>query len=124
MVRMKKRHLAMAALPILALDALALHDIFGGLEKDLFWEYATLYASAAVLAGLVVLVFSPAKKGGAAKYAVLAAAVTLFLALDWAALHDILKVSEPGYQLEYTVLAASVLFFGFVAVTALKKKSA
>lgn len=120
---MKKRHLAMAALPILAFDALALHDIFSGLEKDLFWEYATLYASAAVLVGLVVLAFPPAT-GGAAKGAVLAGAVTLFLVLDWAALHDILKASESGYRLEYTVLAASVLFFGFVAVTAVKKKSA
>ena len=121
---MKKRHLAMAALPILALDALALHDIFGGLEKDLFWEYATLYASAAVLAGLVVLAFSPARSGATKVLAILAGAVTLFLVLDWAALHDILKANEPGYRLEYTILAASVLFFGFVAVTAVKKKSA
>ena len=40
----------------------------------------------------------------------------VLLALDWAALHDIVKANEPDYTLEYGMLAFSVVAFatGFV----------
>lgn len=46
-------------------------------------------------------------------------ALTLFvlvlLALDWAALHDILKGNEPNNYSEYTTLAASALILAALA---------
>ncbi|MFQ5777468.1 MAG: hypothetical protein ACE5IP_05625 [Terriglobia bacterium] len=51
------------------------------------------------------------------------AVVLLLLALDWAALHDILKGNELDYSLEYGMLAASVIGFVALIVTALRKKS-
>ena len=45
------------------------------------------------------------------------------LALDWAALHDILKGNEPDYSLEYTTLAVSALVFGLLIVSAWRRKS-
>lgn len=37
--------------------------------------------------------------------------VLALLALDWAALHDIVRGLEPSYSAEYTVLAASTLVY-------------
>jgi len=45
----------------------------------------------------------------------LALFVLALLALDWAALHDILKGNEPNYYGEYTALAASALIFAALA---------
>ena len=44
----------------------------------------------------------------------LALTVAVILALDWAALHDILKRNEANYVAEWTMLAASVVFFGYL----------
>ena len=44
----------------------------------------------------------------------LALTVAVILALDWAALHDILKQNETNYVAEWTMLAASVVFFGYL----------
>lgn len=45
----------------------------------------------------------------------------LLLALDWAALHDILKRNEPDYSAEYTVLGASVLIFAGLILPRLRR---
>ena len=45
----------------------------------------------------------------------LALVAAVILALDWAALHDILKQNETNYVAEWTMLAASVVFFGYLA---------
>ena len=45
----------------------------------------------------------------------LALTAVVILALDWAALHDILKQNETDYSAEWTMLAASVFFFGYLA---------
>ena len=45
------------------------------------------------------------------KNIILAGVILLLLALDWAALHDILKQNEPNYVAEYAMLFVSVLFF-------------
>lgn len=44
-----------------------------------------------------------------------AVGVVLLLALDWAALHDILKANEPDYTAEYATLAASAMIFAALA---------
>lgn len=49
------------------------------------------------------------------KRVMLALFVLALLALDWAALHDILKGNEPNYYGEYTTLAASVLILAALA---------
>ena len=40
----------------------------------------------------------------------------VLLALDWAALHDIVKANEPDYTLEYGMLAFSVVAFDNMAI--------
>ena len=45
----------------------------------------------------------------------------LLLALDWAALHDIVKGNEPDFFAEYTVLGASLLVFGALAFARLRQ---
>ena len=37
--------------------------------------------------------------------------ILILLALDWAALHDILKGQEPDYLMEYSMLIFSLLVF-------------
>ncbi len=49
------------------------------------------------------------------------APVFLLLALDWAALHDILK-GEPNLILEYGMLGFSLVAFGSLAYIGLRKK--
>ncbi len=49
--------------------------------------------------------------------------VLLILALDWAALHDILKGNEGDYSLEYATLAASGVAFGLLILSAWRRKS-
>ena len=44
-------------------------------------------------------------------------------ALDWAALHDILKQNEPDYFAEYTMLAASAVIFAASAVHWFRKRA-
>ncbi len=48
------------------------------------------------------------------KRLLLALTAAVILALDWAALHDILKQNEPDYTAEWAMLAASVGFFGYL----------
>jgi ABC-type sulfate transport system permease component len=50
-------------------------------------------------------------------------AVVALLALDWAALHDILKRNEPGYAAEYSMLTASIVIFAALLFTHLRKRS-
>lgn len=37
--------------------------------------------------------------------------IVIFLLLDWAALHDIIKGNQPDYWGEYAILAMSVIVF-------------
>jgi len=50
--------------------------------------------------------------------------VLVLLALDWAALHDILKGNETSYVGEYTALAASAVIFAAAAAHWLRKRLA
>lgn len=53
---------------------------------------------------------------------ILLAAVVLFLlALDWAALHDILR-GEPDLRLEYAMLLLSLIVFAAMLFSALRRK--
>lgn len=45
----------------------------------------------------------------------------LLLALDWAALHDIVKSNESDFFAEYTALGASLLVFGVLAFAQLRQ---
>ena len=45
------------------------------------------------------------------------------LALDWAALHDILKQNETNYVAEWTMLAGSAVFFGYLAWPAYRRQA-
>ena len=56
------------------------------------------------------------------KKIIMAGVVLLFLALDWAALHDILKQNEPNYTAEYAMLAVSILFFGTIAFRPVRER--
>jgi hypothetical protein len=56
------------------------------------------------------------------KKLILAGVVLLLLALDWAALHDILKQNEPNYTAEYAMLAVSILFFGAMAFRPVRER--
>lgn len=49
------------------------------------------------------------------------AATLLLLALDWAALHDILKANEPNYTLEYAMLAFSLVVFAGLLFVLLRR---
>lgn len=48
--------------------------------------------------------------------------VVVLLALDWAALHDILK-GEPNLYAEYGMIILSVIIFGIMAFIGLKGRS-
>ena len=50
------------------------------------------------------------------------AGLLALLALDGAALHDILKANEPNLYAEYTALGASLVIFAEVIITGLKKR--
>ncbi len=47
---------------------------------------------------------------------VIAGAILVILALDWAALHDIIKGNEPNFLAEWTMLGASVLLLPMLAL--------
>ena len=47
--------------------------------------------------------------------------ILAILALDWAALHDIVKGSEANYTAEYIALALSVLVLGVVVVIGVRR---
>ena len=55
------------------------------------------------------------------KIIVLTAIVLILLALDWAALHDILK-GEPNLYLEYAVVMFSIILISAVIFITLKRK--
>jgi len=55
------------------------------------------------------------------KYIVIAI-VVLLLALDWAALHDILGGLEPDYTQEYLMIAASLVIFFLLGLNTVVKK--
>ena len=54
------------------------------------------------------------------KAVLITVAVVILLALDWAALHDILK-GEPDLSSEYAVVVSSALIFGAMFVVWLRK---
>jgi len=61
-------------------------------------------------------------KGNQAMRVLLSIAVVLvLLALDWAALHDILK-GEPNPYGEYGMLVFSAIVFGLLALAGLRKR--
>lgn len=47
--------------------------------------------------------------------------IVIFLLLDWAALYDIIKGTEPDYLGEYAVLAISVIVFITIAIFGFRK---
>lgn len=47
--------------------------------------------------------------------------ILIFLAMDWAALHDILKQNENNYFTEYMVIILSVLYFSVLVYFKAKK---
>ena len=49
--------------------------------------------------------------------------IVIFLMLDWAALHDIIKGNEPDYWGEYAILAISVVVFIITAFVMRKRKN-
>ena len=55
------------------------------------------------------------------KTAALLVVVIVLLALDWAALHDILK-GEPNVVLEYGLLGFSLVVFGSLVYFGLRKR--
>ena len=48
------------------------------------------------------------------KKLLVAVLVLILLALDWAALHDILQANEPDLVGEYATLAFSIITFGVI----------
>lgn len=58
------------------------------------------------------------------KKTLLIAGLLAVAALDWAALHDILKQNEPNYFAEYTMLAASAVIFAAIAAQWFSKRAA
>lgn len=50
------------------------------------------------------------------KRVTIAAAMVVILALDWAALHDILKANEPNFVAEWTMVGASVVLLPALAL--------
>ncbi|MFQ5886250.1 MAG: hypothetical protein ACE5II_03340 [Anaerolineae bacterium] len=48
--------------------------------------------------------------------------VVLLLALDWAALHDILK-GEPNLYAEYGMILFSIIIFGGMILVGLRRKN-
>lgn len=49
--------------------------------------------------------------------------IIIFLMLDWAALHDIIKGNQPDYWGEYAILAISVVVFIITASVMRKRKN-
>jgi len=47
--------------------------------------------------------------------------IVIFLMLDWAALHDIIKGKEPNYWGEYAILVISVIVFITIARIGFRK---
>lgn len=120
---MRTAALVVIALGLLALEWAALDDILAGSQASYAWEYATLMASTAIFAGLIVLAAQRARgRALSLRTALLTALVVLLLALDWAALHDILKGNEPSYRMEYAILAFSLMVFGVMALGAARRR--
>ena len=57
------------------------------------------------------------------KKTLLIAGLLAVAALDWAALHDILKHNEPSYFAEYTMLVASAVIFTASAAHWFRKRA-
>lgn len=53
---------------------------------------------------------------GASKKYFMGVAILLLLALNWAALHDIVKANQPSYTLEYACLMLSGVVLGILAL--------
>ena len=51
------------------------------------------------------------------------AVIIIFLALDWAALNDILKGNEPNYFAEYGMLSLSLIVFGAIFFFLVRKRT-
>lgn len=120
---MHRRFLALMGAAILLVDVLAVHDILGGRESDLFWEYVAIYLSVPVLVFLLVLGLSAGIGRDVVQKGIIAAMAALFLVLDGAALHDILKANESSYRLEYAALLASGVFLAMLAVGVIRRKA-
>lgn len=58
------------------------------------------------------------------KKALVVCGILTLAALDWAALHDILKQNEPSYSSEYTMLVASALIFAGLGIRVLLARRA
>ena len=56
------------------------------------------------------------------KKIIIIAIVIIFLALDWAALHDIIKDNETNFSAEYFILGLSTLFFISLLYSKLRKQ--
>ncbi len=78
------------------------------------WYHLVIVVTVVILPVLITL-FSKRLLGQAQNVG-LALAILLLLALDSAAIRDIAKGSEADYGMEYTILAASLGVFVFLAV--------
>lgn len=84
------------------------------------WYHLVIVATIVVLPIVMVLF---AEKLGWVRNILLALAILLLLALDWAAFHDIAKGTEPHYGMEYAVLAASLAVFAFLVARRLGRRA-
>jgi hypothetical protein len=80
-----------------------------------------VYEEAILLCTTGVLLEVDMKGNQAMKVLLLVAVVLVLLALDWAAVHDILK-GEPNLYGEYGMLAFSAIVFGLLALAGLRKR--
>ena len=78
------------------------------------WYHLVIVVTVVILPVLIILFGK--RLLGRAQNVGLALAILLLLALDWAAFHDIAEGTEANYGMEYTILAASLAVFGFLAV--------
>jgi len=55
------------------------------------------------------------------KYIITGIIIIILLMLDWAALHDIVKGTQPGYWAEYAMLTVSAIVFAAIAFFGFRK---
>ena len=83
------------------------------------WYHLVIVATVVLLPVLITLFGKGFLRR--AQNVVLVLAILFLLALDWAAIHDIVKGTEANYGLEYTILAASLGVLAFLVVRLVRR---